>query len=72
MSETAAETPLGVDRRKDLVWLTLDDPRRANALSPRLIDELTAAYERDWRAEGVRAMLLRGSGEHFSARQSRS
>ncbi|MFQ5350745.1 MAG: enoyl-CoA hydratase/isomerase family protein [Thermoanaerobaculia bacterium] len=68
MSEpSAADTPLVVDRQGDLVWLKLNDPARANALSPRLIGELTAAYERDWRAEGVRAVLLRAAGKHFSA-----
>ena len=67
MSETAAGGPLEIAREGDLVWLTLVDPARANALSPRLIGELTAAYERDWRAEGVRAVMLRGAGRHFSA-----
>ena len=62
-----AEAPLLVERDGDLVRLTLNDPARANALSPRLIGDLTAAYERDWRAEGVRAVLLRGAGKHFSA-----
>ena len=68
MSESpAADAPLEVARDGDLVWLTLDDPARANALSPQLIGELTAVYERDWRAAGVRAVLLRGAGKHFSA-----
>jgi methylglutaconyl-CoA hydratase len=64
---TAAGAPLEVARDGDLVWLTLADPARANALSPRMLGELTTAYERDWRAEGVRAVLLRGAGKHFSA-----
>ena len=68
MSEARGQgSSLGIARQGDLVWLTLDDPARANALSPRLIGKLTAAYERDWRAEGVRALLLRGAGKHFSA-----
>lgn len=68
MSENAApDAPLGVTREGDLVWLTLDDPARANALSPRLIEELTGIYERDWLAEGVRAVLLKAAGKHFSA-----
>ena len=67
MTGPAPDAPLEVAREGDLVWLTLNDPARANALSPRLIGELTAAYERDWRAEGVRAVLLRGAGKHFSA-----
>ncbi len=58
---------IAVRREGDLVRVTLDDPRRANALSPAMIDELTAVYERDWRGEGVRALLLGGAGKHFSA-----
>ncbi len=54
-------------REGDLVRITLDDPERANALSPRMIEELTAAYRRDWRGEGVRALLLDGAGKNFSA-----
>jgi methylglutaconyl-CoA hydratase len=64
---STSDALLEIDRDGDLVWLTLADPERANALSPRLIGELTAAYERDWRTEGVRAVLLRGAGRHFSA-----
>jgi methylglutaconyl-CoA hydratase len=59
--------PLRVERAGDLVRVTLDDPARANALSPALAEALTAAFRRDWRAEGVRAVLLAGAGKHFCA-----
>ena len=36
-------------------------------MSPALAEELTAAYRRDWRGEGVRAILLAGAGKHFCA-----
>jgi methylglutaconyl-CoA hydratase len=69
-----AETPeipekglLAIRRDGDLLWVTLQDPARANALSPPLIAELTALYRRDLRAEGVRAVLLSGAGKNFSA-----
>ncbi len=54
-------------RDGDLLWVTLKDPARANALSPPLIAELTALYRRDLRGEGVRAVLLSGAGKNFSA-----
>lgn len=54
-------------RDRDLLWLTLADPDRANALSPALIAELTAVYRRPLREEGVRAVLLAAEGRHFSA-----
>jgi methylglutaconyl-CoA hydratase len=59
--------PLAIERDGDLVRLTLDDPARANALSPALAEALTAEFRRDWRAEGVRAILLAGAGKHFCA-----
>jgi len=59
--------PLVVARDGDLLTATLADPERANALSPRLVGELTGLFARDWRAEGVRAIVLAGEGKHFSA-----
>ena len=52
---------------QDLLWLELSDPARANALSPGLIAGLTEVYGRDLRAEGVRAVVLKAAGKHFSA-----
>jgi methylglutaconyl-CoA hydratase len=63
----SAATPLRVERAGDLVRLVLDDPERANALSPALVAALTDAFRRDWRAEGVRALLLAGAGRNFCA-----
>jgi methylglutaconyl-CoA hydratase len=56
-----------VRQEGDLLWVTLNDPERANALSPAMIGEITAIYRRPWRAEGVRAILLAGAGKNFSA-----
>lgn len=58
---------LRLRRDGDLLRLTLDDPERANALSPRMMDAITAAYRRDWRGEGVRAIVLDAAGKNFSA-----
>jgi methylglutaconyl-CoA hydratase len=63
----AASPRLTVQRSGDLLWVTLDDPERANALSPSLIAELTAVYRRPLRSEGVRAVLLAANGRNFSA-----
>ncbi|MCH7664897.1 MAG: enoyl-CoA hydratase/isomerase family protein [Acidobacteria bacterium] len=60
-------TTLEETREDDLLWLELNDPSRANALSPQLIARLTDVYGRDLRAEGVRAVLLTAAGKHFSA-----
>jgi methylglutaconyl-CoA hydratase len=62
-----AWTRLEARRDRDLLWVTLADPERANALSPALIDELTALYRHPLRAAGIRAVLLAGRGRNFSA-----
>jgi enoyl-CoA hydratase/carnithine racemase/phosphoglycolate phosphatase-like HAD superfamily hydrolase len=58
---------LGVRRDGDLLWVTLSDAERANALSPAMIVELTELYRRNLRDEGIRAVLLSGAGKNFSA-----
>jgi methylglutaconyl-CoA hydratase len=58
---------LRVRREDDLLFVTLDNPGKANALSPPLLSELTTLYRSDLLAEGVRAVLLDGAGKHFSA-----
>jgi methylglutaconyl-CoA hydratase len=63
----SSDESLRVKRDQDLLWLTLGDPERANALSPPLIARLTEVYSRDLLVEGVRAVLLSGAGRHFSA-----
>ncbi len=62
-------TPPLLEARRDgdLLRVQLNDPARANALSPALVSALTELYGRDLRAEGVRAVLLTGAGKHFSA-----
>lgn len=56
-----------VKQEGDLLRVTLNDPERANALSPAMIGELTELYGSDLRAQGVRAVLLSGAGKNFSA-----
>lgn len=67
MDEPTTSELLEIHREDDLLFATLSDPDRANALSPTLIAELTGLYRRDLRADGVRAVILCGAGRHFSA-----
>jgi len=60
-------SPLTLRREGDQLWATLDEPERANALSPALIAALTELYSRPLLDEGVRAVVLAGAGRHFSA-----
>lgn len=69
ISSAATETweALEVRREEDLLHVTLNNPDKANALSPTLSAEVTRLYRRPLREEGVRAVLLSGAGKHFSA-----
>jgi methylglutaconyl-CoA hydratase len=58
---------LEFDRRDDLLLVWLNNPDKANALSPAMLGELTALYRRPLREEGVRAVVLGARGKHFSA-----
>lgn len=58
---------LDVRRESDLLWVTLDNPAKANALAPPMIAEIIDLYRRPLRDDGIRAVLLRGAGKHFSA-----
>jgi methylglutaconyl-CoA hydratase len=67
MSGVGTFERIKVERQDDLLWVTLNDPERANALSPAMIAEITDLYRCDWRGDGVRAILLSGAGKNFSA-----
>jgi len=54
-------------RHGPVVILTLNDPERANPLSPAMMEELTAALETTAADPSVRAVVLTGAGRHFSA-----
>jgi enoyl-CoA hydratase/carnithine racemase len=60
------EAPLVlVDIEDSIATLTLNRPAKRNALSLRVIGELRAAFEA--LPQSVRAVVLNGNGEHFSA-----
>ena len=65
--EDFANEALALRRDGDLLWITLNDPDRANALSPGMIRGLTEIYSTDLRGEGIRAVLLQAEGRNFLA-----
>ena len=69
MSEMFGRSYQGLELRRDgdLLHVTLNNPKKANALSLAMAGEIVDLYGRDLRAEGIRAILLRGAGKHFSA-----
>ncbi|MCP4900836.1 MAG: enoyl-CoA hydratase/isomerase family protein [bacterium] len=55
------------DRHGSNMVLTLNDPDRANPLSPAMATALDEALQRAQESTGVRAVILAGAGRHFSA-----
>ncbi|UPK34477.1 enoyl-CoA hydratase/isomerase family protein [Bradyrhizobium sp. 186] len=51
----------------DIVWITLDRPEKANALSSSLLTDILEALEAAERDPNVKAVILRGEGKHFCA-----
>lgn len=63
----AEETHLQVEKRGAVGWIAFDRPGKLNALRPETMAELMAAvggFEAD---EGVRAVVVTGTGEAFSS-----
>lgn len=56
-----------VEQDGPLVWLTLDRPADANALSDALAEEFCAAIEQAENDPGVHVLILQGSGKYFCA-----
>lgn len=63
----STDTILRIDRDGPLCTLTLNDPERANPLSPAMATALAEALESTATDDQVRAVILTGAGRHFSA-----
>ncbi len=63
----STDTILRIDRDGPLCTLTLNDPERANPLSPAMASALAEALESTATDAQVRAVILTGAGRHFSA-----
>lgn len=63
---TAAYETIRVEHEAAVSWIVLDRPAHANALSPQLLDEFSAALER-LKDEGAPVIAIRGEGKGFCA-----
>ncbi|MBF6207396.1 enoyl-CoA hydratase/isomerase family protein [Nocardia abscessus] len=65
MTDVTAE--LEVERRADILWITLDRPTRRNALTVDLVEAIGDALAEADRAGDIRAAVLTGAGSAFCA-----
>lgn len=66
MSEKVFST-LIVAEEGDVLWITLSNPPRKNAIGPVMVNELLHALEDAMAAPGVRSIVLTGAGDAFCA-----
>ncbi len=59
--------PVLFHRDGPVLIITLNDPKRANPLSPAMVAALSEALEIAAEDDGIRAFVLHGAGKHFSA-----
>lgn len=67
MAVYETEEPVLYAVKADTAWLTLNRPGYANAQNGQMLYALDAAFARAVDDSAVRAIVLRGSGKHFSA-----
>jgi 2-(1,2-epoxy-1,2-dihydrophenyl)acetyl-CoA isomerase len=56
-----------IDRREGVATLSFDRPAAGNAISPEMVAGLTTFFEAARSDPGVRCIIVRGEGKHFSA-----
>jgi methylglutaconyl-CoA hydratase len=54
-------------REGPILLLTLNEPERANPLSPAMAEAVTAVFIRAAASSSIRAVVITGAGRHFSA-----
>ena len=52
--------------RRAIAIVTLNDPRLGNPMSPEMGDAFTAVVAQLKQLDGLRAVIVRGAGQHFS------
>lgn len=67
MNHDADDQVLRVERRSQVLLMTMHRPARRNAVNQPLADALDAAMERLEGEDGLRVGVLTGTGGHFSA-----
>jgi enoyl-CoA hydratase/carnithine racemase len=64
---TATETPLLIDERDGVAWLTMNRPERLNALNRGLTDAMRNYFLALQDRPGIRVVVLRGAGRAYCA-----
>ena len=64
---TDLETPLLIDERGGVAWLTMNRPERLNAMNPALVDALRHYFQALPGRRDVRVVVLQGAGRAYCA-----
>jgi enoyl-CoA hydratase/carnithine racemase len=59
--------PLRLERLAGVLWVTLDRPKRANALDRDIVDRFLDALDDEAAMRGVRTVVIAGNGANFCA-----
>lgn len=62
-----SDSPLVVETREQVEWVTLNRPQQRNALNVGLVDALVDYFEGLRAREDIRIVVLRANGQHFCA-----
>ena len=58
---------IALETREALAWITLSNPKKINALSTRMVGEITDALNRCADNDSVKVIIIRAEGKHFCA-----
>lgn len=67
MSSPSPTSPLHVEQRGTVLWLTLNRPEALNALTPAIMRELDACCTRAEQDRSIQAVVIAGAGAAFCA-----
>jgi enoyl-CoA hydratase/carnithine racemase len=67
MMTTLAYETIRIEKRGDADWVTLNRPDALNAISLKMVHELTDYFDRLFNDDNVRVVVLRGAGRAFCA-----
>ena len=54
-----------LEKKKNVAYVTIDNPAKANILDRQTSDEISEAWKEMWEDRNIRAIILTGSGDKY-------